>query len=409
MSRGHRGADVIVGLDLTGRRVVVCGGGPAAAAHASALHAEGAEVTVVAPYACEDLGDLGQRVRLELREPRAADLEGAWLVVAAQEGAAERAEVAAWAERERVWCVCDDAAGSARHAETTEVAGLRIGVLAQPRIGGGEDRDRARAAVVRDDLAVLAETGGLDLRRHDGAGRVTLVGGGPGADELLTVAGRLALAEADVVVADRLGPTSVLAHMRAGVELIDVGKTPGHHPVPQHEINRILVEQAQRGRHVVRLKGGDPFVLGRGGEEVLACREARVPVTVVPGISSALAVPALAGIPLTHRDVVAAFHVTSGHERLDATALACVRDRTATLVILMGVTNLGTIVEQALAAGADPALPAAIIERGSTPEQRVTRAPLSELAGTAARRRVRAPAVVVIGDVTHPDLLEPTG
>ena len=149
-----------------------------------------------------------------------------------------------------------------------------------------------------------------------------LVGGGPGDVGLLTLAGRRALAEADVVVTDRLGPVAVLDELAPGVEIIDVGKTPGHHPVPQHEIGRILVEQAQRGRAVVRLKGGDPFVYGRGGEEV-----ARVPggrrrrSTVVPGVSSAFAAPAAAGIPLTHRGTVGAVHVMNGHDGWSSAAL----------------------------------------------------------------------------------------
>jgi len=184
-----------------------------------------------------------------------------------------------------------------------------------------------------------------------------------------------------------------------------VGKTPGHHPVPQHEINRILVERAQRGQAVVRLKGGDPFVFGRGGEEVLACREAGVAVTVVPGVSSALAAPAAAGIPLTHRGVTTAFHVVSGHDGLDSAALVAVRDASATVVVLMGVTMLAALADQAIAAGADPATPVAIVESGTLPTQRVTRDRLDAIAARAAAVGVRAPAVVVIGDVAAEDLL----
>lgn len=240
-------------------------------------------------------------------------------------------------------------------------------------------------------------------------GRVTLVGGGPGAPDLITVAGRRALEEADVIVADRLGPRSVLAELGPEVEVIDVGKQPGHHPVPQHEINQLLVEHAQLGRRVVRLKGGDPFLLGRGGEEVRACRAAGVPVDVVPGISSAFSVPALAGIPVTQREVTAAVHVTSGHEPLSEAALACVRDASATLVVLMGVGNLGHIVEQLRGTGADMSTPVAIVERGSTPQERVTRAPLAHVVAVAADVGVRAPAVIVIGAVASADLLVPLG
>src|SRR5690606_24598453 len=179
----------------------------------------------------------------------------------------------------------------------------------------------------------------------------------------------------------------------------DVGKTPGHHPVPQEEINAILVAQARRGRRVVRLKGGDPFVYGRGGEEVAACQAAGIPVEVVPGVSSALSVPALAGIPLTHRGTVAAFHVASGHDTLDEAALVSARDRTATLVILMGVSQLPRLMAQLLTAGADPGLPVALVENGSTPRQRVTRAVLGDVVRRAAEVGVRSPAVIVVGDV----------
>lgn len=207
------------------------------------------------------------------------------------------------------------------------------------------------------------------------------------------------------MVTDRLGPTAVLDELASDVEVVDVGKTPGHHPVPQHEINRILVEHAQRGRTVVRLKGGDPFVYGRGGEEVLACRAAGVPVEVVPGISSALAVPAAAGIPLTHRGTVAAFHVVNGHDGLDGAARLVVREGTATLVVLMGVSGLGEMVADLLADGADPATPVAIVENGATPRQRVTRARLDGVVERAQDLGVRAPAVIVVGHVAAADLL----
>jgi uroporphyrin-III C-methyltransferase len=257
---------------------------------------------------------------------------------------------------------------------------------------------------------------------------VTLVGGGPGAPDLLTVRAWRALQSADVVVADRLGPVEILAELPPHVRVVDVGKEPGRHPVPQERINELLVEHALAGAHVVRLKGGDPFVLGRGGEEVIACVAAGVPVEVVPGVTSAVAVPGLAGIPLTHRGVTTGFHVVSGHcapgssdpqvtgashpsDRsgpLDDAAVACVRDATATLVVLMGVRSLGAIVAQSLAAGADPGTPVAIVESGSTPEQRVTRARLDDAASVAAARGVRSPAVVVIGHVAAAGLLEGT-
>ncbi|MFC8923803.1 uroporphyrinogen-III C-methyltransferase [Cellulosimicrobium sp. NPDC057127] len=434
----------LLGLDLAGRTVLVAGGGPVAARRARAMWADGAHVRVVAPQLCEDLHDLvaacgalgalpadgprpgGARGRITWapRDVRESDVEDAWLVLAATDDSGANRELAAWAEARRTWCVNAGAAheGTARTPATTHQGDVLVGVVTDVSAPGapgaardadtgtlGADPRRVRA--VRDAIAEHLRTGGADSRRHRRApgsmGKVVLVGGGPGAVDLLTLRGRRALAEADVVVADRLGPVDVLEELAPGVEVIDVGKTAGDHPVPQHEINAILVEQARRGREVVRLKGGDPFVYGRGGEEVLACREAGVPVEVVPGVSSALSVPALAGIPLTHRGTVAAFHVVSGHDGLDEASLVSVRDRTATLVVLMGVSQLARITAQALDAGADPALPVAVVESGSTPRQRVTRAPLVDVAERATQAGVRAPAIIVIGDVAAEGRLHP--
>jgi uroporphyrin-III C-methyltransferase/precorrin-2 dehydrogenase/sirohydrochlorin ferrochelatase len=219
-------------------------------------------------------------------------------------------------------------------------------------------------------------------------------------------------------VHDRLVPLEVLADLGPGIEVIDVGKAPGRHKVPQEGINALLVEHARAGRHVVRLKGGDPFVFGRGGEEYAACAVAGVPVDVVPGVSSALAVPSLAGIPLTHRGLTTAFHVVTAHTRgdrpgrddvLDDASVACVTQRAATLVVLMGVASLPGIVRRLLDAGADPATPVAIVERGSTPGQRVTRVGLDLAAKRADEVGVRAPAVIVIGDVAGEGVLEGAG
>jgi uroporphyrin-III C-methyltransferase/precorrin-2 dehydrogenase/sirohydrochlorin ferrochelatase len=268
--------------------------------------------------------------------------------------------------------------------------------------------DPGRTQAVRDQLAAHLRDGGVDLRRHrPGRGRVVLVGGGPGDVGLLTIAGRRALAEADVVVTDRLGPVAVLDELAAGVEVIDVGKTPGNHPVPQHEIGRILVEQANRGRVVVRLKGGDPFVYGRGGEEVLACREAGVDVTVIPGVSSAFGAPAAAGIPLTHRGTVGAVHVMNGHDGWSSAALLGLREGSCTVVVLMGVTALPSLVRTALDDGVDPRTPVALVEEGTLPGQRVTRAALADVVEVAAAAGVRAPAVIVLGAVAAAALLDP--
>lgn len=390
----------LVGLDVTGRPVVVAGGGPVAARRATALAQDGAAVTVVAPQLCEDLVDAvaDGTVTWVDREVTEADLAGAWLVHAATDDAGVNAQVSRWATDARVWSVCasDTELGTARTPATAEHAGLLVGVVST----GAPDPHRVRS--VRDQLERSLQFGDVDLRarrRREPQGRVALVGGGPGAADLMTLRARRLLSEADVVVTDRLGPTSVLADLPTDVEVIDVGKTPGRHAVTQDEINRVLVEQAQRGRQVVRLKGGDPFLFGRGGEEELALAAHGIPVEVVPGVSSALAAPAAAGIPVTHRGTVAAVHVAHGHTRLDDTAVGAVVRGEATLVVLMGISLLADHVARLVAAGAPEQVPVAVVQDASLPTQRVTRATLSTIVATCADQQVRAPAVVVVGAV----------
>jgi uroporphyrin-III C-methyltransferase len=229
-------------------------------------------------------------------------------------------------------------------------------------------------------------------------GSVHLVGGGPGDPGLITARGLDLLRAAEVVVYDRLVGAEILGEARAGAELIDVGKGPGHAPYSQEEINAILVDRARRGRLVVRLKGGDPFVFGRGSEEVGACREARVPVHVVPGVSSALAGPAAAGIPLTARGLSRSFAVVTAQSTdggTDLTPLAAAE----TLVVLMGRAALAAIAGQLVAAGRDPDTPAACIQSATTADQRVTRATLATIAEAADRDGLRSPVVTVIGEV----------
>lgn len=231
------------------------------------------------------------------------------------------------------------------------------------------------------------------------AGRVWLVGAGPGDAGLITVEGRRRLREADLVVVDRLAPPALLAEVRPDAEVVDVGKVRGDHPVPQPQINALLVAAARAGRTVVRLKGGDPFLFGRGGEEAEACRRAGVPVDVVPGVSSALAAPAAAGIPVTHRGTSSCVTVVSGHDVLEPDRLRALVALGGTVVVLMGVHHLTDLAAGLADAGADPATPAAVVERAWTPAQRVVTAPLADLAATAAAAEVRSPAVIVIGDV----------
>ncbi|WP_315095376.1 uroporphyrinogen-III C-methyltransferase [uncultured Cellulomonas sp.] len=397
----------MLGLQLTGRRVLVVGGGPVAARRVQSLLADAAQVVVVAPQLCEVLFDLHRWGLIEwrAREVVEDDLDGAWLVHTATGDRSTDTAVVAWSADRQTFCVDagDGTSGSARTPATTQQGDVLVGVVSS----GAPDPRRTLA--VREAIASQLREGGIDLRRRRShEGRVVLVGGGPGDIGLLTLAGRRALAEADVVVTDRLGPVAVLDELAPGVEVIDVGKTPGHHPVPQHEIGRILVEQAQRGRVVVRLKGGDPFVYGRGGEEVLACREAGVAVAVIPGVSSAFAAPAAAGIPLTHRGTVGAVHVMNGHDGWSSAALTGLRDGSCTVVVLMGVSALAALTTEALAAGADPATPVALVEEGTLPGQRVTRARLDDVVDVAAAAGVRAPAVIVLGAVAAEGLLEPS-
>jgi uroporphyrin-III C-methyltransferase len=228
-------------------------------------------------------------------------------------------------------------------------------------------------------------------------GSVALIGGGPGDAGLITVRGLELLHAAEVVVADRLGPRSLLDELHPGVEVIDVGKNPGHHPVPQSEINRLIVEHALAGKRVVRLKGGDPFVFGRGHEEVDACREAGVIVEVVPGVTSAIAVPASVGIPLTTRGVATGFTVVTGHE--DLRHLPGGGDHT--VVLLMAVGGLPGHAAALVAGGRPETTPVAIIEDGYGPRQRVTIGTLATISAIAAHVGVRNPAVIVVGNVVN--------
>ena len=239
---------------------------------------------------------------------------------------------------------------------------------------------------------------------------MTLVGGGPGDPELIAVAGRKALMEADVVVADRLAPRELLGELPSDVELIDVAKLPRGRSAQQEEINRLIVDRALAGKRVVRFKGGDSFVFGRGYEEVLACREAGVPVTVIPGLTSPVSVPGLASIPVTHRGVAHDFTVVSGHlppgHPDSLTDWDAVAGLTGTLVLMMAVENAPAIADVLLAGGRKPETPVAVICQGSMPGERTVLSTLAGLADDLARESVTPPAILVVGDVVavaHPD------
>ncbi|HXZ63794.1 MAG TPA: uroporphyrinogen-III C-methyltransferase, partial [Streptosporangiaceae bacterium] len=230
-----------------------------------------------------------------------------------------------------------------------------------------------------------------------------LIGGGPGDPGLITVLGRRLLAEADVVVTDKLAPRALLAELDPDVEIIDAGKQPHAHNLTQSQINDLIVARALAGQRVARLKGGDPFVFGRGGEEALACVRAGVPFQVVPGVTSAVAVPAWAGIPVTHRGITQDFSVVSAH--LDPSQPGATVDWDAmargrgTLVLLMAVAHLDAIAAELVKRGRDAATPTAVISDGTTAAQQVLVSTLGDVAARAAAAGVRPPAVVVVGDV----------
>ncbi|GAB3052381.1 uroporphyrinogen-III C-methyltransferase [Intrasporangium mesophilum] len=388
-------------LDLDGKLVVAVGGGPVSARRVRAFVDEGAVVRVVSPWVCEDLRDLvteGQAEWVGRDYAGPADLDGAWLVHTATGEPGVDQRVAQDAAALRVWCVdaTDAAATSASIAARADVTTPDGRVTVATYAAG----DPGLAVTVRDGVEQAIASGALDLRRtraRDGLGWVALVGGGPGADGLITARGHALLASADVVVVDRLAPRAVVDRLPASVRVIDVGKTPGNHPVPQSRINDILVEEARRGLGVVRLKGGDPYVLGRGGEERRACEAHGIPVEVVPGVTSAVAVPAAAGIPVTHRGVARGFSVVTGHD--DIPVLPTGGDHT--LVLLMGVTQLSRTMDLLVAHGRSGDCPVAIVERGFLPTQRTTVGTVCTIAALAADVGVEAPAVIVVGDVVR--------
>lgn len=239
----------------------------------------------------------------------------------------------------------------------------------------------------------------------DQTGKVWLVGAGPGDPDLITRKGLRLLQSADVIVFDRLAPPELLDEARPDAVLINVGKAPARQRQSQEHINEVLISRARGGAQIVRLKGGDPLLFGRGGEEALACHAAGIPFEIVPGVSSACAAPAYAGIPLTQREISSSVTIITGHDlleegpaRIDYDALSQIG---GTLVILMGVKSLPRLQRRLLEAGLNPQTPAAAIEWGSVAGQRVIEAPLTRLADTAVARALRAPAIIVIGEVVR--------
>lgn len=238
-----------------------------------------------------------------------------------------------------------------------------------------------------------------------GRGKVYLIGAGPGDAELITVKGLRCLRQADVVLYDRLISQELLAEARPDAALVFVGKEPGCHALPQDKINQLLVAHAQTGKVVARLKGGDPFVFGRGGEEAQALAETGIPFEIVPGISSAIAVPAYAGIPVTQRGQSAAFTVVTGHKgydnrtpEIDWEALARLG---GTLIVLMGVKALPDFTRRLITGGLDADTPAAVIQEGTLIQQRVVSGTLTTIASLALAAGLSSPAITVIGSVVE--------
>jgi uroporphyrin-III C-methyltransferase/precorrin-2 dehydrogenase/sirohydrochlorin ferrochelatase len=344
------------------------------------------------------------RLRWEQRGYEPGDVAGAWLVLAGTDDAEVNARIVADAEASHTWCVrVDDAEAS---PAWTPAVGRHDGVTVAV-LGGGDPR---RAATVRDGAVERLADGSLDSPRFRGVDPgpipgVALVGAGPGDPELITVRGRRLLSRADVVIADRLAPHQLLDELPPHVEVIDAAKIPYGRFMAQEAINAAMIEHALAGKFVVRLKGGDSFVFGRGGEELEACAEAGIPVEVVPGVTSAISVPARAGIPVTHRGVTHEFVVISGHvapddprSLVDWPSVARLK---GTIVLLMAVERLAQITAALVTHGRDPETPAAVIQEGTTSAQRVVTATLGTISAEASAAGVTHPAIVVIGDVVE--------
>lgn len=389
----------LVGLNLADRRVVVVGGGTVAQRRLGLLIASGARVHLISRAvtpAVEGMATAGQ-ITLDLREYRDGDLADAWYAIACTDEPDTNAAIVAEAERNRVFCVRADNAryGTAVTPASASYDGMSIGVLA-----GGDHR---RSAAVRTALVEGLQSGAVaDTADHPAAG-VALVGGGPGDPDLITVRGRRLLARADIVVADRLAPPELLAELGSDVEVIDAAKIPYGRAMAQEAINAALIDGAKAGKFVVRLKGGDPYVFGRGYEELEACAAAGVPVTVVPGITSAISVPSAAGIPVTHRGVTHEFVVVSGHvapdhpdSLVDWSALARLK---GTIVLLMAVERIEAFATVLMDGGRPVDTPVTVIQEGTLRTQRTVRADLQTVAARVKEEQIRPPAIVVIGPV----------
>lgn len=442
--------------DLKDRAVLIVGGGIVAERRTQLLLQANAAVTIIAPELTQRLAEFVADGRIAHFARAYADdaLEPYWLVVAATDDAAVNARIAAAADAAKRFCnVVDDlplcsfimpaivdrapvtvAIGSSGNSPVLArwVKGV-IETLLPSRLGAlaeiaGRWRARVREAVPdaterrhfwervvtsgvadhafagRDADAEtamadeLARWGSDDLARR---GEAYLVGAGPGSPDLITIRGRQLLANADVVLYDRLASPALLNYARRDAELICVGKVPNRPSITQKQLNRLLVGLVQSGKRVCRLKGGDPFIFGRGGEELESLANAGLKFQVVPGVSAAQGCAAYAGIPLTLRGVARAVLLATGHTIDDAAPAITSLAPGQTLALYMGVAQYGDISTALIGAGHDPATPAAIVESGTTDEQRIVRTELRSLAAAAAALAIRAPALLIVGETTR--------
>ena len=434
-------------IQLEGTRGLLVGGGRVALRKAEKLLPFGAQLTVVAPCICPPLAAL-PGLTLCRRAFADSDLSPApdFVIAATGDRALDRRIAALCRARRILVNVVDDPAAcgfyfpalvqrgrlcigiSTGGASPTAAAWLRqkIEALLPPGFDGILDRLAARREAVKAEggseakrAERLQQAFALELAAAEaphapaaawenaGPGRVALVGAGCGRADLITVRGLRLLQQCRAVVYDDLIDTALLDTAPAGAERIYVGKRSGRHSAPQAEINAALIALAQRGGLTVRLKGGDPYVFGRGGEEALALQRAGIPFEVVPGITAAIAVPAEAGIPVTHRGVSRAVHIITAHtqdETPDFSRWAALA-ADGTLVFLMGLQRLPQIAAGLLAGGLTPATPAAVLSGGNAPHPAAVRASLGEIAAAARAADVEAPAVIVVGDVAGMELL----
>lgn len=291
-----------------------------------------------------------------------------------------------------------------KDADSKPIAGTAVAAAVSVEEAVKTDKEITEKDTARKSKVEIAAELGISVAHEVNKGMVYLVGAGPGDEDLMTRKGLKLLREADVVVYDNLASSSLLNEVRDDAELIYAGKRSSNHHLKQYETNELLVKLALEGKNVVRLKGGDPYIFGRGGEEGQELREAGVDFEVVPGISSSYSVPAYCGIPVTHRDFASSFHVITGHEGNHKNGVSVLNYETlakeeGTLIFLMGLKNLPNIVASLIENGKDPATPVGVLQEGTTARQRVATGTLADIVEVVKREGIKTPAITVVGDV----------